>query len=66
VLDTGELLASVHAWVDAIAGSLRAQRIAIDGTIFRGLFDRAAGKSALHTNISFLTARGGDSTQIPH
>ena len=53
VLDTGEFLTAMHAWVDAFAGSLRGQGIAIDGKTLRGSFDRAAGKSALHTITAF-------------
>jgi predicted transposase YbfD/YdcC len=56
VLDTGEFLTAMHAWVDSFAGSLRGQGIAIDGKTLRGSFDRAAGKSALHT----ITAFAGD------
>jgi len=53
VLDTGEFLTAMHAWVDAFAGSLRGQGIAIDGKTLRGSFDQAAGKSALHTITAF-------------
>jgi predicted transposase YbfD/YdcC len=52
-LDTGEFLTAMHAWVDAFAGSLRGRGIAIDGKTLRGSFDRAAGKSALHTITAF-------------
>ena len=53
VLDTGEFLTAMHAWVDSFAGSLRGRGIAIDGKTLRGSFDRAAGKSALHTITAF-------------
>jgi predicted transposase YbfD/YdcC len=53
VLDTGEFLTAMHAWVDTFAGSLRGQGIAIDGKTLRGSFDQAAGKSALHTITAF-------------
>jgi predicted transposase YbfD/YdcC len=53
VLDTGEFLTAMHAWVDAFAGSLRGQGIAIDGKTLCGSFDSAAGKSALHTITAF-------------
>jgi predicted transposase YbfD/YdcC len=53
VLDTGEFLTAMHAWVDTFAGSLRGQGIAIDGKTLRGSFDRSAGKSALHTITAF-------------
>ncbi len=52
-LDTGEFLTAMHAWVDAFAGSLRGQGVAIDGKTLRGSFDAAAGKSALHTITAF-------------
>jgi predicted transposase YbfD/YdcC len=52
-LDTGEFLTAMHAWVDEFTGSLRGQGIAIDGKTLRGSFDRAAGKSALHTITAF-------------
>jgi len=52
-LDTGEFLTAMHAWVDAFAGSLRGQGVAIDGKTLRGSFDRAAGQSALHTITAF-------------
>jgi predicted transposase YbfD/YdcC len=53
VLDTGEFLTAMHAWVDSFAGSLRGQGVAIDGKTLRGSFDRAAGKSPLHTITAF-------------
>ncbi|MCP4678934.1 MAG: ISAs1 family transposase [Deltaproteobacteria bacterium] len=52
-LDTGEFLTAMHAWVDAFAGSLRGQGVAIDGKTLRGSFDRAAGKTSLHTITAF-------------
>jgi predicted transposase YbfD/YdcC len=54
-LDTGEFLAAMHAWVDQFSGSLRDKGIAIDGKVLRGSFDRAAGKSPLHTITAFAT-----------
>ena len=48
-LDSAEFLAAMHSWVDAFAGSLRGQGVAIDGKTLRGSFDRAAGQSPLHT-----------------
>lgn len=53
VLNTGEFLTAMHAWVDSFSGSLRGRGIAIDGKTLRGSFDRAAGKSALHTITAF-------------
>jgi predicted transposase YbfD/YdcC len=52
-LDTGEFLVAMHAWVDAFAGALRGRHVAIDGKTLRGSFDKAAGKSALHTITAF-------------
>jgi predicted transposase YbfD/YdcC len=52
-LQTGEFLTAMHAWVDAFAGSLRGQGVAIDGKTLRGSFDRAAQQSPLHTITAF-------------
>lgn len=52
-LDTVEFLSAMHAWVDTFAASLRGQCVAIDGKTLRGSFDRAAGKSALHSITAF-------------
>lgn len=52
-LDSAEFLAAMHSWVDAFAGSLRGQGVAIDGKTLRGSFDRAAGQSPLHTITAF-------------
>lgn len=52
-LDTVEFLSAMHAWVDTFAASLRGQGVAIDGKTLRGSFDRAAGKSALHSITAF-------------
>lgn len=52
-LDTAEFLSAMHAWVDSFAASLRGQGVAIDGKTLRGSFDRAAGKSPLHTITAF-------------
>lgn len=52
-LDTVEFLSAMHAWVDSFAHSLRGQGVAIDGKTLRGSFDRAAGKSALHTITAY-------------
>jgi predicted transposase YbfD/YdcC len=43
----------MHTWVDAFAGSLRGQGVAIDGKTLRGSFDKATGKSPLHTITAF-------------
>lgn len=55
-LDTAQFLVAMHKWVDEFAGSLRDQGVAIDGKVLRGSFDKAAGKSALHTISAFATA----------
>lgn len=52
-LDTGEFLLAMHAWVDEFAGALRDRHVAIDGKVLRGSFDKAAGKSPLHTITAF-------------
>lgn len=52
-LDTTEFLSAMHAWADEFAGSLRGKGVAIDGKVLRGSFDRASGKSALHTITAF-------------
>ncbi len=52
-LDTAEFLSAMHTWVDAFAGSLRGQGVAIDGKTLRGSFDKATGKSPLHTITAF-------------
>ncbi len=52
-LDTVEFLSAMHVWVDMFAASLRGQCVAIDGKTLRGSFDRAAGKSALHSITAF-------------
>ena len=52
-LDTVEFLSAMHTWVDSFAASLRGQGVAIDGKTLRGSFDRAAGKSALHSITAF-------------
>jgi predicted transposase YbfD/YdcC len=53
-LDTVEFLSALHAWLDAFAASLRGQAVAIDGKTLRGSFDRAAGKSALHSITAYV------------
>lgn len=45
VLDTGEFLTAMHAWVDAFTGSLRCQGIAVDGKTLRRWL--AASRAAL-------------------
>ena len=52
-LDTGEFLSAMHGWADEFAGSLRNKGVAIDGKTLRGSFDKASGKSAVHTITAF-------------
>ena len=52
-LDTAEFLSAMHEWADEFAGSLRNKGVAIDGKVLRGSFDKASGKSALHTITAF-------------
>jgi len=52
-LDTGEFLSAMHGWVDEFAGNLQNKGVAIDGKTLRGSFDKASGKSAVHTITAF-------------
>ncbi len=52
-LDTGKFLSAMHGWTDEFAGSLRNKGVAIDGKTLRGSFDKASGKSAVHTITAF-------------
>jgi len=52
-LDTGEFLSAMHGWADEFAGNLRNKGIAINGKALRGSFDKASGKSAVHTITAF-------------
>ena len=48
-LDTVEFYAALESWARDIARSLRGETVAFDGKTLRGSFDKAAGKSALHS-----------------
>lgn len=48
-LETVEFYAALESWAQELAGSLRGETIALDGKTLRGSFDKAAGKSALHS-----------------
>ena len=52
-LDAGEFLSAMHGWADEFAGNLRNKGVAIDGKTLRGSFDKASGKSAVHTITAF-------------
>ena len=52
-LDTAEFLSAMHGWADEFAGNLRNKGVALDGKTLRGSFDKAAGKSAVHTITAF-------------
>ena len=52
-LDTGEFLSAMHGWADEFAGNLCNKGVAIDGKTLRGSFDKASGKSAVHTITAF-------------
>ena len=54
-LDTAEFLTAMHQWIDHFAEALNDRGVAIDGKVLRGSFDKAAGKSALHTLTAFAT-----------
>jgi predicted transposase YbfD/YdcC len=48
-LDSVEFYAALESWANSIAQSLRGETVAFDGKTLRGSFDRAAGRSALHS-----------------
>jgi predicted transposase YbfD/YdcC len=48
-LDTIEFYAALESWANSIAQSLKGETVALDGKTLRGSFDRASGKSALHS-----------------
>lgn len=48
-LDTIEFYAALESWSNSIAQSLKGETIALDGKTLRGSFDKASGKSALHS-----------------
>jgi len=48
-LDTIEFYAALESWANSIAHSLKGETVALDGKTLRGSFDKASGKSALHS-----------------
>lgn len=48
-LDTIEFYAALESWARDLAHSLTGETVAFDGKTLRGSFDKAAGKSALHS-----------------
>jgi predicted transposase YbfD/YdcC len=48
-LDTIEFYAALESWAMDMAGCLRGETVAFDGKTLRGSFDKATGKSALHS-----------------
>jgi predicted transposase YbfD/YdcC len=48
-LDSLEFYACLQSWTNDICQSLKGQTVAVDGKTLRGSFDRASGKSALHS-----------------
>lgn len=48
-LDTIEFYAALESWAHTIAHSLKGETVAFDGKTLRGSFDKASGKSALHS-----------------
>ena len=48
-LDTLQFYAALESWAKSIAHSLQDETVALDGKTLRGSFDRASGKSALHS-----------------
>jgi predicted transposase YbfD/YdcC len=55
LLDTGEFLACLRSWLEALSLAVGGDVIAIDGKTLRGSVDRAAGKSALHLVSAWST-----------
>lgn len=48
-LDSIEFYAALESWTTSIAQSLQGETVALDGKTLRGSFDKASGKSALHS-----------------
>lgn len=48
-LNTVEFYAALESWTQSIARSLQGETVALDGKTLRGSFDRASGRSALHS-----------------
>lgn len=48
-LDTIEFYAALESWANSIAHSLKGETVALDGKTLRGSFDKASGRSALHS-----------------
>lgn len=48
-LDTVEFYAALESWANSIARSLKGETVAFDGKTLRGSFDKASGRSALHS-----------------
>lgn len=48
-LDTIEFYAALESWARDLAHSLSGETVAFDGKTLRGSFDKAAGRSALHS-----------------
>jgi predicted transposase YbfD/YdcC len=48
-LDTVEFYAALESWAYSIARSLKGETVAFDGKTLRGSFDKASGRSALHS-----------------
>ena len=48
-LDTIQFYAALESWAFSIAPTLRGETVAFDGKTLRGSFDKASGKSALHS-----------------
>lgn len=55
LLDTGEFLACLRSWLEALSLAVGGDVIAIDGKTLRGSIDRAVGKSALHLVSAWST-----------
>lgn len=55
LLDTGEFLACLRSWLEALSLAVGGDVIAIDGKTLRGSVDRAAGRSPLHLVSAWST-----------
>jgi predicted transposase YbfD/YdcC len=53
-LDTIEFYAALESWARDLAQSLAGETVAFDGKTLRGSFDKALGKSALHSVSAWL------------
>lgn len=53
-LDSLEFYACLQSWTNDICQSLKGHTVAVDGKTLRGSFDKASGKSALHSVSAWI------------